>query len=203
MRLKEIDSPKGGDQTSPGISKYGKMKTVLMCERIKAARLLFFEINMGGSGMDPGYIRAVCLSDECSIPKRDVGQGYLKEDFGLLGDAHAGPSERQVSILLEQFVEPLTEKLGGRPAPGSFAENLLVSGLSEQGLARGTLIKAGEAVIEITAIGKDAAEKHTYSYQGFSLLAEQGLFGRVLKGGRVKAGDPVEVLEDRPTRPPR
>lgn len=148
--------------------------------------------------MDPGYIRAVCLSDERSVPKHEVGQGYLHKDFGLRGDAHAGPGERQVSILLEQFVEPLLEKLGGMPAPGSFAENLLVSGLPESQLDRGTLLRAGEAIIEITAIGKDAAEKHTYSYQGFSLLAEQGLFGRVLKGGRIKAGDPVEVIEGTP-----
>jgi MOSC domain-containing protein YiiM len=47
-----------------------------------------------------------------------------------------------------------------------------------------------------TSIGKDAAERHTYSYQGFSLLAERGLFGRVVKGGRVKVGDSVELLED-------
>lgn len=141
----------------------------------------------------PGCIRAVCLSDKRGVPKYDIGKGYLKEDFGLLGDAHAGTGEKQVSILLAQYVEPLVEILGRMPAPGSFAENLLVNGLSECGLTGGTLLKAGEAVIEITAIGKDAAERHTYSYEGFSLLADQGLFGRVIKGGRIKVGDFVEL----------
>lgn len=146
--------------------------------------------------MCPGRICAVCLSDKRGVPKHDVGKGYLKEGFGLLGDAHAGPGERQVGILLDQLMEPLIGQLGRKPAPGSFAENLLVSGLPESGLGRETLIRTGEAIIEITSIGKDAAERHTYSYQGFSLLAERGLFGRVVKGGRVKVGDSVELLED-------
>lgn len=137
---------------------------------------------------------AVCLSDKRGVPKQDVGGGYLKEGFGLLGDAHAGSGEKQVSILLDQYVDPLVGKLGRRPDPGSFAENLLVSGLPESGLDRGLLIRVGEAIIEITSIGKDAAERHTFSYQGYSLLAERGIFGRVIKGGSVQRDDSVELL---------
>lgn len=144
--------------------------------------------------MCTGLICAVCLSDERGVPKHNVGQGYLKEGFGLIADAHAGSGEKEVSILLEQFVDSLLGKLGSRPEPGSFAENLLVRGLPESGLGKGSLIRAGEAIIEIGSVGKDASEKHTYSYQGFSLLAEQGYFGRVVKSGRVKSGDSVELL---------
>ena len=146
--------------------------------------------------MFSGHICAVCLSEMRSVPKHDVGEGYLKADFGLVGDAHAGRGDKQVSILLDQFVEPLIEEMGEKPAPGSFAENLLVSGLPESALSVGTLVRAGEAIIEITSIGKDAAEQHTYSYRGYSLLAERGLFGRVIKGGRVKVDDSLDVLED-------
>lgn len=145
--------------------------------------------------MFSGRIDAVCLSEKRGIAKTNLGKGYLKKDFGLQGDAHAGPGEKQISILLNQFVEPLTEKLGERPLPGSFAENLLVSGLPEESIDRGTLLRAGEAVIEITAVGKDSSERHTYSYKGYSLLADQGLFGRVVKGGRVRVGDTVKILD--------
>lgn len=143
--------------------------------------------------MRTGTVRAVCLSVERGVPKVDQGNGYLKEDFGLLGDAHGGSGKGQVSILLEQHLTPVIKKLGRKPPPGSFAENLLVSGLPDSGLDRGTLLRAGQAVIEITATGKDSAEEHTYAYEGFSLLAERGLFGRVLKGGWVKINDPVVV----------
>lgn len=144
--------------------------------------------------MEKGFVCAVCSSDKRGIPKRDRGRGYLKENFGLMEDAHAGPGEKQVSILLEQYLEPVVGKLGRKPDPGSFAENLLVSGLPEEGIERGTLLRVGEAVIRITGIGKSAAEGHHYSYEGFSLLADLGLFGQVVKEGRVEAGDSVELI---------
>lgn len=146
--------------------------------------------------MVSGRISAVCSSAERGVSKRDQGSGYLEENYGLREDAHAGPGERQVSILLEQFLEPVIEKLGCRPDPGCFAENLLVSGLPESAIERGALLRAGEAVIRITAIGKNLAERHRYSYKGFSLLAERGLFGRVIRGGWVEKGDAVELIED-------
>lgn len=143
--------------------------------------------------MSMGTVLAVCFSAERGVAKRNQRKGYLRENLGLPGDAHAGPGKSQVSILLEQHLAPVVKKLGRKPAPGSFAENLLVSGLPEDGLVKGVLLRAGQAIIEITAIGKDAAENHTYSYEGFSLLAERGLFGRVIKSGEVKANDLVTI----------
>ncbi len=119
----------------------------------------------------------------------------MKQGFGLIGDAHGGVKERQVSILLEQFVEPVIKKLGQFPEPGSFAENLLVRGLPESSIVEGTILRVGEAAIEIMEIGKADAHNHTYSYEGFSLLAKQGLFGRVMQSGHVKVGDVVEKVE--------
>ena len=148
--------------------------------------------------MVSGRISAVCSSAERGVSKRDQGSGYLEENYGLREDAHAGPGERQVSILLEQFLEPVIEKLGQRPDPGCFAENLLVSGLPESGIERGALLRAGEAVIRITAIGKNLADGHRYSYKGFCLLAERGLFGRVIRGGWGEKGVVVELIEGEP-----
>jgi MOSC domain-containing protein YiiM len=61
-------------------------------------------------------------------------------------------------------------------------------------LGKGTVLWIGEAIVEITAVGKEDARKPTYSYEGYILLAEKGLFGRVLKSGRVRAGDAVYAL---------
>lgn len=144
--------------------------------------------------MCKGLVLAVCISDSRGISKYNIGSGYLKEGFGLEGDAHAGTSGWQISILLEQLMEPVIEKLGERPEPGSFAENLLISGLPENKIIEGTVLKIGEAEVEITAIGKDNITPHTYSYRGFRLLAEQGRFGRIIKSGKVKTGDPVELV---------
>lgn len=142
-----------------------------------------------------GYVLAVCLSAKRGTPKTDRGKGFLVQNFGLKGDAHAGLNDRQVSILLEQYVEPVARQLGRKPAAGSFAENLLVGGLAKESLGKGTVLRIGEAIVEITAVGKEDAVKHTYSYEGYRLLAEKGLFGRVLKSGTVRAGAAVITLD--------
>lgn len=148
---------------------------------------------MSNSG---GYVRAICSSAARGIPKKDRGEGRLVQDHGLEGDAHAaGNSGRQVSILLEQYVKPVSRQLGYEPAPGSFAENILVGGLPDDNLGRGTVLKVGEAVVEITTIGKEDTVGHTYSFEGYSLLAEKGLFGRVLESGSARIGDAVVVLK--------
>lgn len=46
-----------------------------------------------------GSIVAVCASQKRMDPKRDMGEGYLRQGYGLEGDAHAGLSEWEVSLL--------------------------------------------------------------------------------------------------------
>ena len=76
---------------------------------------------------------------------------------------------------------PAIGKLGYIPEPRSFAENILVSVLTVDLFLVGTELKVGGAIIRITNIGKDKSVKHTYSYEGFSLLADQGFSERLLK----------------------
>ena len=57
-----------------------------------------------------GNVVAVCLSEERGTTKRNIGVGYLRRDYGLAGDAHAG-SGKQVSLLaLEDIQEVCTKK---------------------------------------------------------------------------------------------
>ncbi len=143
-----------------------------------------------------GYVHAVCFSKVRGRPKIDRGAGILMQGYGLEGDAHAGIGSKQISILLEQYLEPVIKQLGYKPAPGSFAENLRIGGLEDKNLNRGTVLKIGEAIVKITAIGKEDPVQHTYSFKGYSLLAEKGLFGQVLKSGRVESGNTVTILEN-------
>jgi MOSC domain-containing protein YiiM len=119
--------------------------------------------------------------------------GYLQSGYGLVGDAHAGRGEKEVSILLAQYVAPVIKRLDIKPEPGSFAENLLVHGLDEADIMVGTVLQIGEALVKVEMIGKEPSPNHTYSFHGFSLLAERGIFCRVLKSGWVKVRDPVTI----------
>lgn len=141
--------------------------------------------------MSQAHVLAVCSSAKRGVPKVNVYSGFLKTGYGLVGDAHAGKGDKEISILLFQFLDPVIKKLGMKPEPGSFAENLLVYGLDESEVVTGTVLHVGQAAVEVERIGKEPSEKHTYSFQGFSLLAEKGLFCRVIKSGWVRIGDVI------------
>lgn len=74
-----------------------------------------------------GIVKAVCTSDRRGIQKTNVGSAELKEDFGILTDAHAGNWHRQVSLLSAEKIEEFNRK-GAEVTPGAFGENLVVEG---------------------------------------------------------------------------
>lgn len=140
-----------------------------------------------------GTVIGVCISAERGTAKQNVGEGYFKEEFGLVGDGHAG-SPRQVSLLMGESVARFTLEHGLNPQPGDFAENILTHGIDLKEVKPGTYLQAGEGILEVVQIGKEVRPHH-YAFHGFRLLPTEGLFCRVVKGGKVKVGDPVKVVD--------
>ena len=142
-----------------------------------------------------GTVVAVCLSDVRGISKHEIDSGTLRSGWGLEGDAHAGPWHRQVSLLGVESIAKGRAK-GFDVGPGSYAENITTRGLQLHRMPLGTRLRVGEALLEITQIGKE--EKEPGSIQmliGDSAIPHEGVFARVLEGGRVIAGDPIAVPE--------
>ncbi len=139
-------------------------------------------------------IVAVCRSQRRSDPKVDVGSGELRAGHGLVGDAHAGRGERQVSLLARESIERANREHAIAASPGSFAENLTTEGLDLLLLRLGDCLQVGEALLEVVQIGKPPDVAHTYHFQGVSILPREGVFCRVLEGGQVRQGDEIRVL---------
>lgn len=135
----------------------------------------------------------VNLSKNRSDPKVDVGTGELRAGHGLVGDAHAGYSDREISILGVESIEEVNREHGIGATPGSFAENLTIEGLDLMTLRLGDRLRVGRALLEVIQIGKPADAAHTYSFRGVSVLPRKGVFCRVLEGAWVTRGDSVEV----------
>ncbi|MFN3821279.1 MAG: MOSC domain-containing protein [bacterium] len=118
----------------------------------------------------------------------------MKENWGIIGDAHAGPGHRQVSLLSLESVEKM-KKLGANVKPGSFAENITTKNFPIEELRVGDWIKIGEGLLEITQIGKECHNRCAiYKLVGDCVMPREGIFGIVLKGGRVKVGDEIVLL---------
>ncbi len=142
-----------------------------------------------------GTIVAVSVSDRKGVVKHNVPQAQLMVEHGLRGDAHAEGGHRQVSLLSLESIDKMVA-LGAKVAPGDFAENLTVQGLSVMHLPVGTRLKVGaEAELEITQIGKACHKGCAIREQvGDCVMPREGVFARVLKAGVVQPGDLIEVV---------
>jgi len=143
-----------------------------------------------------GRVIGVCLSKRRSDPKENVQRGYIKRGVGLVGDSHAG-TEKEVSLLAVEAIRALCQKVGIVAGPGSFAENITTEGLDVKRLQIGAEIQVGGAWLGVISIGKEPSAPHTYSFRGYSLLREEGIFCTVMKSGRVELGDVVRIVTDR------
>lgn len=142
-----------------------------------------------------GTLVAVCLSERAGTRKTPVPVGVLREEHGLVGDAHAGTG-RQVSLLAAESIQKMQGR-GLSLGPGDFAENLTTSGFVLHTLRPGARIRVGpEAVLEVTQIGKAChADCEIRRLTGDCVMPKEGVFARVVVGGEVRAGDHVEVLD--------
>lgn len=142
-----------------------------------------------------GKVRAVSISKAKGQKKENVLLVNLKEDFGILGDVHAG-SERQVSLLAIESIEKMRQK-GLKVNPGDFAENITTESIDLLKLSIGDKVSIGGTVIlEISQIGKECHSRCSIYYRaGDCVMPKEGIFARILKGGTITAGDKVEVAE--------
>lgn len=138
---------------------------------------------------------AVCLSVAKGTPKEDLGRGTLVADHGLDGDAHAGGWHRQVSLLSNAKIEEF-RALGAEVYYGAFGENLVVDGIDFRSLPVGTRLRCGEALLEITQIGKEChSHCAIYKSMGDCIMPREGVFARVIEGGIINTGDEMFVEE--------
>jgi len=140
---------------------------------------------------------AVCVSKHKGTVKTPVDSVELTVDHGISGDAHAGPWHRQLSLLALESIQKMRD-MGLDVDPGSFAENVTTEGLDLVSLPIGTRLRIGEsALVEITQIGKECHTKCAIYYRaGDCVMPKEGVFARILEGGRIQAGDRVRVLND-------
>ena len=139
---------------------------------------------------------AINISEKKKTPKKTIPEGKLIEDFGFEGDAHAGNWHRQVSLLAKESIEKAQGMRTDGLCHGMFAENITTEGIELHTLPVGTKLKIGdEALIEITQIGKECHDGCAIrELVGQCIMPKEGIFGKVLKGGIVKAGDEITVL---------
>ena len=142
-----------------------------------------------------GVIKGICISEKRGTAKHEIEEAILAKDWGIQGDAHAGHWHRQVSLLSYEKIEEFRKK-GADIELVAFGENLIVSGYDFRNLAVGTRFQCGEAVLEMTQIGKEChSHCEIYKRMGECIMPREGVFAIVLHGGTIRKGDLLERIE--------
>jgi len=143
-------------------------------------------------------IESIAISPRKGIRKTLVKAICILKNYGLKGDAHAGTWHRQVSFLAKEAIDRARSQ-GLNIGFGDFAENIATSGVDWPSLSLGTKVHLGkEVIVEITQIGKRCHTKCAiYQMAGDCIMPREGVFAKVLAGGRIQCGDEIAIL-----RPP-
>lgn len=147
-----------------------------------------------------GKVISINTSEKKGVRKKPVNEISIKANYGIQGDAHASSEwHRQVSLLAIESIKKMQEK-GLDVNPGDFAENITTEGIDLVSLPLGTKLSIGNDVLgEISQIGKECHTRCAIYYQaGDCVMPKEGIFIKVLKGGAVKAGDPIKALGETP-----
>jgi MOSC domain-containing protein YiiM len=143
---------------------------------------------------------AVCQSEKKGTKKTPVAEVIIKEDYGVVGDAHADClTHRQVSLLAIESINKMRSKGFDFLQPGDFAENITTKGIDLAALPIGTRLTVGkEVILEMTQIGKECHAACAIRQQvGDCIMPREGIFARVIRGGRVKAGNSIKITDSK------
>ena len=147
---------------------------------------------------------------ETGIFKKPAGRPLLLGESGLEGDGQAdlinhGGKDKAVCVYSVDHY-PFWASRWGRGnelEPGSFGENFSVSGLTEQSLSIGDIIRIGEAVLQVSQPRQPCfklalkMERPTFP-KAFLRSGRTGFYLRVLEEGELGPGDPIELVSREP-----
>jgi len=124
-------------------------------------------------------------------PMEELEEAVAVEDVGLEGCAHARPKGKRQVLLMDQ--ETL-ESFGLRP--GLVRENVTTEGLDVNGLAVGQRLRIGEVELQVSLVC-DPCEQIEALRPGLqeAMQGKRGMLCKVLRGGVLRQGDEIEVLE--------
>ncbi len=141
----------------------------------------------------------------------------LLAGLGVADDAHQGvtvkhrsrvardptqPNLRQVHLVHAELFAELAAK-GFAVGPGDVGENVLTEGIDLLGLPRGTRLRLGEALVEVTGLRNPCKQLDEFQPglmaatldrdDAGGLVRKAGVMAVVLEGGTVRVGDPIGV----------
>jgi MOSC domain-containing protein YiiM len=140
---------------------------------------------------------SVNVSTKKGTPKESVNEIIVKPEYGIVGDAHAGPGIRQISLLAKESHDKFQPMTDVCLKNGIFGENITTEGMILPILKLGTRFNIGTATLEVSKIGKEChAPCSIGKTVGKCIMPKECIFVIVIKEGIIKPGDKIYEVED-------
>lgn len=145
----------------------------------------------------PGVVRWIGLRPQRRAPLEAVESATLEASAGLQGDRYSKfDGKRQVTLISVEELAAIASFLHREQVrPADLRRNIVVSGLNLAAL-KGRRFSVGEAVLEATGECHPCSRmEETFGPGGYNAVrGHGGITARVLTGGQIQIGDPVERL---------
>jgi MOSC domain-containing protein YiiM len=146
-----------------------------------------------------GEIISICYKPE-GAKSPDTYLRVIRESVelvigrGIRGDRKGRSPRRQLNIMSQETVEQLHSE-GYRTAPGELGEQIVISGIDVQQLPVGSHLQLGDSAwIEIFSL-REPCDRFAHIQGLPEAHGRVGILGGVVKGGSIKVGDRVRVLQ--------
>lgn len=142
-----------------------------------------------------GTIFATNISAKKGTAKKNVSEITIDE-CGVVNDAHRTYGHRQVSIMNKESIEAFVKRTGKQINFGDFGENLTVSGIELKNVQILDQFKINDVLLRVTQVGKECHGNvcEIFRAVGKCIMPQEGIFCRVIKGGKIKVDDVIEYL---------
>lgn len=133
-------------------------------------------------------------------PAEPLTEAVVRADRGIEGDWRGRPnSGGQLTLIEEEALEGVARRLGITVQPGSSRRQVVVRGMALNPTV-GKVLRVGEVEVEVVMLCDpcDNMERKIAPGARDALTSRGGIRTRVLKGGTLRVGDRVSVLEPVP-----
>lgn len=144
-----------------------------------------------------GTVVKIFLRPASRAPVREAASAEAVVGGGLVGD-HAGSGNRQVTLIDESRWLDACRELGRELSSGGRRANIVVAGFS-LGDSIGRRIRVGACLIDVIAETRPCKLMDDFAaglQQALSPDRRGGVYGRVVRGGRIDAGGPVDFADE-------
>lgn len=142
-----------------------------------------------------GVVVSIAIKRERRAPMQEVSEATVSEENGLEGNIRQ-PERRRVTLIGREGWEAAQAELGGNLPWHTRRANILVEGL-DLGPLIGKSVRVGEIELAINGETEPCGLMDTFQpglQEALKPDCRGGIYGSILKGGRVKTGDTVAVL---------